>query len=120
MKKLIAIVLSLVFIFSLVGCNQQDIKEQSDKILTLDKVVELSAKGEKLTWSDFEQYESIETGSGLYILVYEIDENFDLWIGGTSMEESPFYIRLLTKSNTDNCIDIRTDDINEFIKSNKE
>ena len=120
MKKLIAIVLSLVFIFSLVGCNQQDIKEQSDKILTLDKVVELSAKGEKLTWSDFEQYESIETGSGLYILVYEIDENFDLWIGGTSKEESPFYIRLLTKSNTDNYIDIRTDDVNEFIKSNKE
>ena len=119
-KKLIAIVLSLVFIFSLVGCNQQDIKEQSDKILTLDKVVELSAKGEKLTWSDFKQYESIETGSGLYILVYEIDENFDLWIGGTSMEESPFYIRLITKSNIDNYIDIRTDDVNEFIKSNKE
>ena len=118
-KKLIATVLSLVFVFSLVGCKQQDVKEQSDKILTLDKVVELSAKGEKLTWSDFEQYESIETGSGLYVLVYEIDENFDLWIGGTSTEERPFYIRLLTKSNTGNYIDIRTDDVNEFIKSNK-
>ena len=82
-------------------------------------MVELSAKGEKLTWSDFEQYESIETGSGLYVLVYEIDENFDLWIGGTSTEERPFYIRLLTKSNTGNYIDIRTDDVNEFIKSNK-
>ena len=119
MKKLTAIFLSLVFIFSLVGCNKQDIKEQSNNILTLDKVVDLSAKGEKLTWSDFEQYESTETGSGLYILVYEIDENFDLWIGGNSMEESPFYIRLITKSNMNNFIDIRTDDVNEFIKSNK-
>ncbi|MBQ4626427.1 MAG: hypothetical protein IJB45_04155, partial [Clostridia bacterium] len=118
-KKLTAIFLSLVFIFSLVGCNKQDIKEQSNNILTLDKVVDLSAKGEKLTWSDFEQYESTETGSGLYILVYEIDENFDLWIGGNSMEESPFYIRLITKSNMNNFIDIRTDDVNEFIKSNK-
>jgi len=118
-KKLITIVLSLLFIFGLVGCNRQDIKEQSDNILTLDKVVELSAKGEKLSWSDFEQYKSIETGLGLYILVYEIDETFDLWIGGTSMDESPFYIRLLTKSNIDNYIDIRTDDLNEFINSNK-
>ena len=120
MKKLIAIVLSLVFVVSLVGCNQQYTEEQSDKMLTLDKVVELSAKGEILTWSDFEQYESIETGSGLYILVYEIDETFDLWIGGTSTEESPFYIRLLTKSNIDNYIDIRTEDVNKFIKSNKQ
>ncbi len=119
MKKLIAIVLSSLFIFGLVGCNRQDIKEQNDNILTLDKVVELSAKGEKLSWSDFEQYKSIETGSGLYILVYEIDETFDLWIGGTAMDESPFYIRLLTKSNIDNYIDIRTDDVNEFINSNK-
>ena len=119
MKKLIAIVLSLVFVVSLVGCNQQYTEEQSDKMLTLDKVVELSAKGEILTWSDFEQYESIETGSGLYILVYEIDETFDLWIGGASTEESPFYIRLLTKSNIDNYIDIRTGDVNNFINSIK-
>lgn len=119
MKKIISIVLSLVCIFSLVGCWQQDNEQQNSNTLTLVKVVELSAKGEKLTWSDFEQYEGVETGSGLYILAYEIDETFDLWIGGSSLAENPWYIRLLTKANIDNYIDIRTDNVNEFIEANK-
>ena len=119
MKKIIAIVLLLVCVLSLVACNNQDIKRLSSNTLTLDKVVELSSKGSNLTWSDFEQYESIETGSGLYILVYEIDETFDLWVGGSSPDEEPFYIRLLTKANIDNYIDIRTDNVNEFIEANK-
>ena len=119
MKKIIAIVLLLVCVLSLVACDNQDIKRLSSNTLTLDKVVELSSKGSNLTWSDFEQYESIETGSGLYILVYEIDETFDLWVGGSSLDEEPFYIRLLTKSNIDNYIDIRTDNVNEFIELNK-
>ncbi|MBQ2816092.1 MAG: hypothetical protein IJE65_05455 [Clostridia bacterium] len=119
MKKIIAIVLLLVCVLSLVACDNQDIKRLSSNTLTLDKVVELSSKGSNLTWSDFEQYESIETGSGLYILVYEIDETFDLWVGGSSPDEEPFYIRLLTKANIDNYIDIRTDNVNEFIEANK-
>ena len=119
MKKIIAIVLLLVCVLSLVACDNQDIKRLSSNTLTLDKVVELSSKGSNLTWSDFEQYESIETGSGLYILVYEIDETFDLWVGGSSPDEDPFYIRLLTKANIYNYIDIRTDNVNEFIEANK-
>ena len=119
MKKIIAIVFMLVCVLSLVACDNQDIKRLSSNTLTLDKVVELSSKGSNLTWSDFEQYESIETGSGLYILVYEIDETFDLWVGGSSPDEEPFYIRLLTKANIDNYIDIRTDNVNEFIEANK-
>lgn len=110
MRKYIAILLAVVCIFGLVGCGQQ-------KELTLDKVVELSSKGEDLTWSDFEQYKSIDIGSGLYILVYEIDETFDLWIGGTP-NDAPMYIRLVTKANTDNYIDIRTDDVKGFIETN--
>ena len=51
--------------------------------LTLERVIRLAEnKGEELTWSDFQMYNAIETGSGLYILVYEIDETFDLMIGG--------------------------------------
>ena len=45
----------------------------------------------------------------------ESDTNKD----GTSMKESP-NIRLLTKANTDNYIDIKTEDVREFIKSNIE
>ena len=119
MKKLMTIVLLLVCITGLVGCNQQNVKEQNKNILTLDAVIELAAKGEELTWSDFEQYQSVDIGSGIYVLVYEIDETFELRVSGTSMKESP-NIRLLTKANTDNYIDIKTEDVREFIKSNIE
>ena len=84
--------------------------------LTLDRVIELSAKGNELTWSDFAQYESIETGSGLYILVYDIDDTFQLIIGGSgNTEETPMYIRLALKENWDTFIDIRTENVQEFI-----
>ena len=84
--------------------------------LTLDRVIELSAKGNELMWSDFAQYESIETGSGLYILVYDIDDTFQLIIGGSgNTEEPPMYIRLALKENWDNFIDIRTENVQEFI-----
>ena len=119
MKKLLAFVLTLGCILGLFGCSQKDEVQQSGNKLTLDKVVELSAKGEELSWEDFEQYESIETGSGLYILVYEIDETFDLWIGGGALNDTPMYIRLVTKENKDNCIDIRTGAVKEFIEANE-
>jgi outer membrane lipoprotein-sorting protein len=87
-------------------------------LLTLDRVVELSAKGEDLTWSDFEQYESKDVGSGLYIYFYDIDDTFGLWIGGVPSDK-PMYMRLATKTDMDNAIDIRTGDVKAFIKENK-
>ena len=84
--------------------------------LTIDRVIELSAKGNELTWSDFAQYESIETGSGLYILVYDIDDTFQLIIGGSgNTEETPMYIRLALKDNWDTYIDIRIEDVQSFV-----
>ena len=88
--------------------------------LTIERVIRLAEnKGEKLTWDDFKMYNAIETGSGLYILVYEIDETFDLWIGGGAPVSSPMYIRLVTKDNIDNYIDIRTGDVEKFISENR-
>ncbi len=88
--------------------------------LTIERVVRLAEnKGEALTWSDFQMYNAIETGSGLYILVYEIDEAFDLMIGGSSPVSSPMYIRLVTKADRDNYIDIRTEDVEIFISENQ-
>ncbi len=88
--------------------------------LTLERVIRLAEnKGEELSWSDFQMYNAIETGSGLYILVYEIDEIFDLMIGGSSPVSSPMYIRLVTKADWDNYIDIRTEDVKAFIVENR-
>ena len=83
--------------------------------LTIERVVRLAEnKGEELTWDDFQMYNAIETGSGLYILVYEIDETFDLMIGGVP-NSSPMYIRLVTKADRDVYIDVRTEDVEPFI-----
>ncbi len=97
------------------------VKSGSEK-LTLERVIELSEKGEELTWSDFAQYESIETGSGLYIRVYDIDENFQLMIGGGAPTSEPMYIRLVSKHNQHNYVDITNIDaweLSEFIKNNR-
>ncbi len=89
--------------------------------LTIERVIRLAEnKGEELTWDDFKMYNAIETGSGLYILVYEIDETFDLMIGGSSPVSTPMYIRLVTKADWDNYIDIRTEDVEKFISENRD
>jgi len=94
-----------------------DALEQSgaDRKLTLDDVLALSKKGQDLTWSDFDDYSYIETGSGLYIRVYEIDEQFHLSIGGVP-NKTPMYIYLgANGDDVDARIDIRDGGVTEFI-----
>lgn len=89
--------------------------------LTLDDVVRLSQKGSALTWDDFAAYRYIETGSGLYIRVYEIDAAYSLWIGGGSMDDAPMYIYLRkTDSENERRIDIREGGVEKFIAENAE
>jgi len=83
--------------------------------LSLNDVIMLSQKGYDLTWSDFEQFEYIETGSGLYIRVYEINEMYELWIGGGWIDEDPMYIYLALADDLDTRIDIRDGGVTEFI-----
>jgi hypothetical protein len=61
MNRVIGIVLVLVFVIGMFGCNKPASEPDSNQ-LTLDKVVELSSKGEELTWEDFEQYHGVECG----------------------------------------------------------
>jgi len=86
------------------------------KQLTLEDVIELSAKGQDLTWEDFHEFKSRETGSGLYIRLYEIDEIFSVWIGGGSPVTTPMYI-YLSANGLDNRIDIREGGVEEFIEN---
>ncbi|MBQ8642792.1 MAG: hypothetical protein IJ480_11320 [Clostridia bacterium] len=86
--------------------------------LTLDDVMRLAEeKGEELTWSDFEYYNYNETGSGLYIRVYGIDEMFSLAIGGGyQTDDAPMYIYLSANVREDARIDIRYEDPAAFIE----
>ncbi|EWM54828.1 dockerin type I repeat-containing protein [Ruminococcus flavefaciens] len=86
------------------------------EILTLDGVRELSKKGSSLTWSDFDDYRGRVAGSGLYILEYDLEDDYVVLIGGVP-EEKPWYIYLF-RYYEQNRIDIRTGDIDAFIEKN--
>ena len=86
--------------------------------LTLDDVVMLSQKGDALSWSDFEQYQGREVGSGLYIMRYEIDELFDVLVGGVP-DETPMYIELRVHNEAEDHIDIRTGGVSAFIEAHR-
>lgn len=87
----------------------------ADAPLTLEDVIKLSHKGYDLTWEDFYRFHYTETGSGLYIRVYEVDENFKVWIGGGSPIGTPMYIYLALADNLDTRVDIRDGGVEEFI-----
>ena len=86
------------------------------EVLQLHHVIKLAEKGYELGWEDFEDFYYYETGSGLYIRVYEIDETFSLHIGGSSpqIDMEPMYIYLVA-NDLDTRIDIRDGGVEEFI-----
>ena len=91
-----------------------------DQKLSLNDVISLSQKGYELGWSDFDKYKYYETGSGLYIRVYPINERFEVWIGGSAMpdqDDTPMYIYLRPSpiNDMDQKIDIRDGGVAEFI-----
>ena len=93
---------------------------KENKLLSLNDVIMLSQKGMDLTWSDFEGFAYIETGSGLYIRVYEINELFELWIGGGDTDEQPMYIYLRVRNEAEDRIDIRTENVTDFISAHRD
>ena len=117
MRRIITVLMITVFAVGVFGCSKPE-PEPDPHQLTLDKVVELSSKGEELTWEDFEEYHGVECGFGLYIVRYDIDDDYELVIGGTSAVGSPMYINLVRKDSEDESgfIDIRTEDVQEFIE----
>lgn len=91
-----------------------------DQKLSLNDVITLSQKGYDLGWSDFDKYKYYETGSGLYIRVYPINDMFEVWIGGSAMpdqDDTPMYIYLRPSpiNHVDQKIDIRDGGVTEFI-----
>lgn len=83
------------------------------KQLTLDDVIELSSKGEELVWEDLADYKGVETGSGLYIVKFSIDDDYSLVVGGTGTEGKPMYASLTYSDGT--FVDIMTEDAEAFI-----
>ncbi|MBU3146852.1 hypothetical protein [Clostridium sp. CF012] len=117
---IVACVLTIIFTISWNNIRKHNIEKQKvgeSTKLTLEIVKNLSKKGGKLSWEDFQIYNGKDIGSGLYIMWYPIDDKYHLLIGGGSPKEKPMYIYLEYKdiNDTEKRIDIRYDNINKFI-----
>lgn len=110
--------------FSVKNPSDPPIMEPHKEQLSLAEVRQLAEKGEDLSWDDFEQYSYREIGSGLHIFRYDIDEKYCLVIGGRGTQTPPMYIRLVCKADDSEFIDdgvyidIRTENVDDFINSN--
>lgn len=89
--------------------------------LTIEKLIELSKMGDRLSWGDFAAFYGNEIGSGLYIIEYPIDDTFSVLIGGASPDEEPMYILLksIDANNIEKSLDVRKGDIKDFIKESQ-
>lgn len=116
------IVVRAVFSADPLGVTNHGEASLPTEVLTLNDVIILSQKGYDLTWSDFEKYDYTEIGSGLHIRAYEINESFELWIGGTDPYTAPMYIYLIMPDglDIDTRIDIRNGGVAEFIQAHDE
>ena len=79
MKKALAFLMSVALLVAPAGCAAEPGQ------LTLERVEQLAEKGEALTWSDFEGYAYEEAGSGLYIRVYDVNEEYYVMVGGLAV-----------------------------------
>jgi len=88
------------------------------KQLTTEDVIALSAKGKDLMWEDFAGYSYTDIGSGLFIWLFAMDNDFSVRIGGIPGYE-PMYMYLCAGSGEEQeRIDIRegTAVVEEFIR----
>ena len=92
-----------------------DAEISAARTLTLDDVRRLAEPDREITMETLSLYASEEIGSGLYVRRYPIDARFALLVGAGSPAEAPMYVYLLSLES-DECIDIRTQDVEAFIE----
>lgn len=82
--------------------------------LTIEKVKELSQKGDALDWSDFTDFSGTDIGSGLFIMSYDVEgTDYTVLVGGAGVDVKPMYISLCGADGKE--IDIRRDSVEEFL-----
>ena len=121
-KKMIAAMLAAMCLCSAAAanvCAEENIKDmavfEEGEMMTMKDVIELSKKGEALKLNDFAKYKGVGVGSGLYILEYDLGNGYTLMVGSADLYNIE-YARL-KYSEFENYIDIRTDDVKDYIAS---
>ncbi|MBR5743487.1 MAG: hypothetical protein IKX85_06740, partial [Clostridia bacterium] len=114
-------------------CREKAEKWFAKGTLSLDEAIRLSEeKGENLTWGDFEAYRYTVTGSGMYIRLYRMEDDFSVWIGGTTNQpdpkDTPAYVYLFygetwldgpESASKSEWVDLRTGDVRAFVEKMK-
>ena len=96
------------------NANNDSTSLTGTKDMTLNDVMRLAELGDELDWADFKDYKGRDVGSGLYIWEFTLEDGYVLDVGGT-IDKKPLYI--LLSHDDDKGIDIRTDDVKEYIAS---
>ena len=134
MKKLIVLVLALICMIGLVGCgndstdgekqdnaNQDGVHEAIPDLsmATLKSLVDIyKNNGNEMSWETFAPYYySEETGTDKYIRRYSVDTDYFLIIEGSSVEKTPTYMKLVLRNDSNKYIDIRYENIDNFINA---
>ena len=85
------------------------------EMMTLDDVIELSKKGNSLTLNDLAKFKGVVAGSGIFILEYDLGNKYTFTVGSMTLERIDYAI--LSYSGSENDIDIRTDDVEAFLRT---
>ncbi len=84
------------------------------KRLTMDDVSELSKLGHDLSWDHLRDYEAIDIGSGLYVLVFPINDTYELICSGGSLVGKPAGVTLKNRLS-ELSYDIREGQLYQFL-----
>jgi beta-lactamase regulating signal transducer with metallopeptidase domain len=89
-------------------------EDYSGDVIPLHELRTLAAKGNGLLMEDFAKYNGNDVGFGLYILYFTVEGGYELLVGSGSVTGTPMYVTLRIPG-FEETIDIRNDDIDEFI-----
>lgn len=110
MKKKLAICTAAVLLCAgmLLYLWIHPVKRQMD----FEQAIRIVRENDELSWWDFRAYESVDIGSGLKILRFDMDGDYELWVGGG---EDVMYAQLVSKMNSRSRIDLQTEDLDTFL-----
>lgn len=84
------------------------------KRMTMDDVSALSKLGRELSWDHLRDYEATDIGSGLYVLVFPINDTYELICAGGSLVGKPAGVTLKNRL-TELSYDIREGQLYRFL-----
>ncbi len=103
---------------TIVGGISENMLYGGSKLLSYFDLEKLADKGEKLSAKDFKGFAYYETGSGICIRVYPINDNIEAWLGFTGDPEKsePIYFTLMI-SQSENIDMTNSEEMKSYLRT---